>query len=279
MSKLAVRGLSWQRDIPDHRDYTPEVDKVAEMLAGLKPYKGHRERVDWHEYCDEAVDQQDLPTSAAHACAALLQYFERRATGRLIEPSRLFIHTVTQRLLRAHAGGGAGLRATLKAITRCGVPSEDCWPYDVEKCGQPPDPFAYSFSQGYDSLCYVRLDGRGKSGDAVLETVRSYLRAGFAAVCGFPVLNSVSTRAEIPYPTDFDRIRGGHAVAVVGYHDNFKYRSIKGALLIRNSWGQRWGKQGFGWLPYRYVQERLATDFWTLLRPEWLDSGEFRKPN
>ena len=45
-----------------------------------------------------------------------------------------------------------------------------------------------------------------------------------------------------------------------------------GALLIRNSWGTA----GYGWLPYEYVLKGLAIDFWSILKKEWVDTGEFK---
>jgi len=63
-----------------------------------------------------------------------------------------------------------------------------------------------------------------------------------------------------------------------GLRLNRRIRSDRGALLMMNSWGHKWGDGGAGWLPYTYVRERLAADFWTLLSPQWLASGDFRRP-
>jgi C1A family cysteine protease len=105
---------------------------------------------------------------------------------------------------------------------------------------------------------------------------------------GFAVYSSYSqgkTTGKIPYPTLGERRVGGHAVVAVGYDDNMKIKNTNPggvetteALLFRNSWGTDWGDDGYGWLPYDYVLKGLAADWWSLLKNEWIKTGEFALP-
>jgi len=101
---------------------------------------------------------------------------------------------------------------------------------------------------------------------------------------GFTVYNSIqqsSTTGRIPYPCEGEKVEGGHAIMAVGYDDKMSInnemcgKATKGALLIRNSWGEEWGEKGYGYLPYEFVLEGLAEDWWTLIEQGWVDTGQF----
>jgi C1A family cysteine protease len=283
MALYLPRGFGWLPATPDFRDFTPKSAPIADLLASLpadnEPPDELPPAVDLREYFLDVDDQLDLPTSSAHACAALVQYFERRAHGRVLRPARLMLHQNAVRM----AGGepaaalGVDLRSTLKAMIRCGVAPERHWPYEASRLAERPDAFLYSFRQPYDGLRYFRIDGRKSSGRETLDTLRALLSAGFPVCFGMSIPDSLTADGQIPYRPTFDRPLGGQALVVAGYDDRW-LRGSRGALLIRSSWGSGWGDAGYGWLPYAYVEECLAVDFFTLLHPTWIDSGEFSAP-
>src|SRR6185369_2819870 len=129
---------------------------------------------------------------------------------------------------------GIDLRSTLKAIASFGIPYEQHWPYDLEKVNEEPVPFLYAFADRFRSIRYVRLDGRNRTGQETLTTVKSLSNAGLPSVFGFSVPTSISREADIPYRPTFDTVHGGQAVVAVGYDDR-RISSTKGALQIRNS--------------------------------------------
>ena len=83
----------------------------------------------------------------------------------------------------------------------------------------------------------------------------------------------------IKYPLPGESSTGGHCVLAVGFNDtiqinNGSYTSV-GAFYIKNSWATVWGINGYGWLPYDYITNGLATDCWTLINMEWIELGQF----
>jgi C1A family cysteine protease len=278
---VASYCLGWQKSLPDFRDYSLESPEVRAMLERQSPAPSSADDVPESEslapYFPEVDDQLQINSSPAQACVDLVQYFDRRALGRTVKLSKLFVYQATQRLLGAPSNSGMDLRSTLKAITSFGVPYEQHWQYDPKKINDEPAAFLYAFADRFRSIRYIRLDGRNGTGQETLALVKALLNAGFPSVFGFSVPASISRDGDIPYRPTFDTIQGGQAVVAVGYDDQ-RLSGTKGAIQIRNSWGRDWGEDGYGWLPYAYVEEQLAADFWTVISDEWLDSDEFSRP-
>ena len=290
METMKRRGMGWIPDYPDFRDYTEETEEVRSVLGTAKASKTKSlpSSIDLREWCSGVEDQGNLGSCTAHAGVGVIEYYERKAFGRHIDASRLFLYKVTRNLMKMKGDTGAYLRTTMGAMVLFGVPPEGYWPYtDGEKSfDKEPSAFCYAFAQNYQTIKYFRHDPPGTKAEEVLQRVKSYLSKGHPSMFGFTVYNSIEQAEEtgsIPFPSSKERIEGGHAIVAVGYDDKMKIRNAHskvettGALLIRNSWGKGWGENGYGWLPYEYVLRGLAEDFWSILKKEWIDTGQFQE--
>lgn len=270
--------LGYHPDLPDRRDrclaYLPRTE-VAELGKRLPLLSGKRSlppRVSNIPWCSQVEDQGDLGSCTAQAVVGMMEYMQRRSGKPHVDGSRLFVYKVSRKLQGWSGDTGSYLRTAIKAVAAFGMPPEQYWPYVINKFEEEPSAFLYAFAANYQALKYTRLDPPGVGGKDALEALKRTLASGLGVVFGFSVYSSLTNSGEIPFPSEKDKLLGGHAVMAVGYDDN---HGKNGALIIRNSWGSKWGYGGYGFLPYEYVEQGLAQDFWTVLKSEWLDLEQF----
>jgi C1A family cysteine protease len=288
-------AMGWMRDLPDVRDYTTGHEEVVSLLNAVPAGDvvcaddpSLPAKVDLRQWCSSIEDQKTIGSCTANAGVGIVEYYQRRAFGKHLDGSRLFVYKATRNLLGTTGDTGAWLRSAMGALTLFGVPPERYWPYDVTKYDLEPPAFVYALGQTYQAEKFYRLDPGGTAPADLLSAIKKHLAAGVPPMFGFTVYDSISQAAgtgkgRIPFPQPTDRVAGGHAIAAVGYDDEIeiKHRSApaatKGALIIRNSWGTGWGDRGYGYLPYEYVLKRLAVDWWVLVKAEWLDTDPFKQ--
>lgn len=278
-------SMGWMPDYPDFRDYTNDHEDIVPMLNKIGAFSASKvpSKVDLRKWCSPIEDQGRIGSCTANAGVGLVEYLERRAHKRHINASRLFLYKITRNLLKWKGDTGAFLRSTMGALVMFGVPPEKYWVYDVKKYDIEPPSFCYSLAQNFKGAKYIRLDPPGKNRKNLLNDIKRYTSAGFPLIFGFAVYDSISQsgpKGFIPFPHKRERQQGGHAIMAVGYHNGVKIKNAnggitKGAIRIRNSWGTKWGRGGYGWLPYEYVLRGLAVDWWTMLKHDWIDTNQF----
>ena len=284
-----IVGTGWLPPRPDLRDYTHEhkdIKSISKKLGIGSGKKKAASTVDLRQWCSPVENQGNLGSCTAHAGTGLIEYYERRAFNKHINGSRLFLYKVTRNLMQVKGDTGAWLRQVMSALVLCGVPDEKYWPYNIKDFDQEPEAFVYSVADNYEAIKYFCHDPMGAKVPyaAVLESVKKYIEAGIPSMFGFwgfPSYQNSDVPGGIPYPAEGEKAEWGHAIVAVGYDDSKKIKNLKsnktttGALLFRNSWGTEWGDKGYGWLPYDYVLYNIASDFWSLLGMDWIDTGQF----
>jgi C1A family cysteine protease len=297
-----LHGLGYLPDVPKIEDYDEQHQQIALLLNKTK--LAHRvsakspgrlaaaaapaappSKVDLRQWFSPIEDQGQLGSCTANAAVGLLEYFERRACGRYVDASRLFLYKAERDLLGWTGDTGAFLRTAMEALVLFGAPPERYWPYDGKPAASntrfdvEPPAFCFAFGANYQSIKYFRLDPTGTSPAQTLANIKSYLAAGFPSMFGFPVYPQYDNPLPgglIAYPMPSDHARGGHANVAAGYDDDLMVGPEKGALLVRNSWGPGWASSGYGWMSYKYVTEALALDWWSLISAKWVDTLQFQ---
>jgi hypothetical protein len=152
------------------------------------------------------------------------------------------------------ASNGTRFSSANVALQRWGQPLEALWPYDDLRdhrapTYQPPaaaiDPLNCMFS----ALRPIAVD---------VAAVRAQLDDGQPIVLGIPVWEGLrrAMTEPLPVPRADELYPTRHAVIAIGYD------SGRAAILIRNSWGHRWGIDGHLWINDGLLG--LVTGAWTI---------------
>jgi hypothetical protein len=96
-----------------------------------------------------------------------------------------------------------------------------------------------------------------------LDNLRAVLASGSPMAFGTSLYTDFGHYRGQPAPyvgngklsRDKDGKKSGHVMLIVGYDDT--YTKSTGAVRIQNSWGRRWGQDGFVWMAYDTL-EKLA---------------------
>ncbi len=241
-------SYGWVPDIPDRRDY---------LYSAIRPVIRIPERADLRAGCSEIEDQGKLGSCTAQALSGNLEFLDKRMDGVYVDTSRLFIY-YNERVIEdtVDYDSGASLRDGIKTLKNDGVCREVTWPYVISRFANKPPPKCYAEARGHLIESYHRLNTPAE--------MLACLAEGYPFVFGFTAYEDfesarVRRTGVVRMPKREERAIGGHAVMAAGYDRPAK------RFLVRNSWGRRWGMNGYFTMPFEYL-EALAADFWTIRR-------------
>lgn len=225
--------------------------------------------LDYRKMFPPIFDQGAVGSCTANAGIALLMYVYRRQRNPTMVPfvrgesirSRLFCYYNTRAIEGTTSmDSGASLRSTMKSLSRYGACLETEWSYSPSHVLSSPPSVCYPPALSYRIQKYAALDPSSKS------QLIGALTSGFCFVFGMILYPSflsplVTRHGMVPVPdTSREQPIGGHALCCCGYHSGLDM------FLVRNSWGTRWGVEGYCWIPSSMMTSGLfCFDLWTIV--------------
>jgi C1A family cysteine protease len=243
-----------------------DFDRYKKYFAPkVKPNKQHRQGLlpasaDLRKDCPPVYDQGKLGSCTAFACTKGMRETLARQAGERVTPlSALFGYYETRSrmpligIIMKHIDSGGTITEAVGALKDKGAAPEELWPYDVAQFTKKPPKPAYEAAKEFKIHSSNQLTN--------LEDVKATLAKGHTVAFGFKVFESftkIGAEGKMPVPGAAEKPMGGHAVLAVGYDDSKK------ALIVRNSWSEKWADNGYFYMPYEVAgNAAMADDFWT----------------
>ena len=219
---------------PDPRDWKVKnvlKSKVLGIFPRLLP-----SAIDYRDYLKTVRDQGNQGSCAAMAASAMKEFQEVKDVDFKDYMSPQFIYNNREGYPNTE---GMYTRDVLKILTNLGDCGESIFPYG--SLGKPPQD-AYDQARHYPIGGYAWCD--------TIDDLKLALYTNGPCLIAFPVYNFTG-RFWKKNPGDY--LLGYHMVLVCGY-DNERF-------IIRNSWGEDWGDNGYTYFPYEDWgwQEEVAT--------------------
>lgn len=250
---FGVYKLDLKKDEDDERDF-----KLANMRSMRAEIPAS---FSWADKMSPVKDQGMLGSCVGFAVAAMKEWQEQMEHEREVaegkrdhreldhyDLSESWIYWNSKKIDPWPNEEGTSIRCAMQVLEKIGVPCEKAYPYN-DKFEGKPESWAkliakwglidsYWRCNGLNELRHALLDGPVVMGIACFEEIFFVGNDGF-----------------IPYPANPDNFYGGHAVCAVGYDDEKKL------VKFKNSWSKYWGENGYGYIPYSYVND-FMWDAW-----------------
>ncbi|MDZ4726412.1 MAG: C1 family peptidase [Leptospira sp.] len=135
---------------------------------------------------------------------------------------------------------------TMDFLQKSGVVPWSSMPYSDKDYRSQPSASAKQEAMNYRIKSYSRLNIKKP------DDIKRVLAGGNVVLFGIVIDDAFyKVKGSEIYDQAGGKSYGGHAMTIVGYDDNKKSKKgHQGAFKFQNSWGDRWGDKGFGWLSY-----------------------------
>jgi len=236
--------------------------KASKPPQNAKKYKTSRltspklpPKIDLRKYMPPVEDQDGLGSCVANAVAGAYEYLVKRHKNISdYDVSRLFVYYNAREIEDCvDEDSGCMIVNAILGIQEKGACSEETWPYDIENFDEEPSEEAFGEAANF-------LVEDTMSVDVNLNEWKQALADGHPIIFGLKLFESFDSQRKpglVPSPSKKESARethSGHAMLCVGYSDKDK------VFIVRNSWGESWGDEGYCYIPYDYLMNEKYND-------------------
>lgn len=213
------------------------------------------ERVSYKQYLPAVLNQGDFMTCVGFTCAYYLQTaveakirgISDQAAINKIASSPVYLYQKIKSADDYNCRKGVSLSKGLAFLKTQPVPSYAEYPYT--ECESPVS--VSKLMNPFQIGNYHKLFETGETASNKVQKLKAALAAGFPIAAGLSVppsfmkLNKsqwIPSQKELSNPYQYE----GHALCIVGYDNKY----LGGAFQIINSFGKKWGNDGYCWVKY-----------------------------
>ncbi len=199
-------------------------------------------------------NQGEIGSCSPHSIVAIYEYILRKNKQADCDLSERYVYYNVRRSKGStDKDEGTTLFDVIKSMEKEGVCLESLCPYDPDLYNVEPSGEAYEDGRKRIIMKAMNIP-IGDVPEKNIEALRSALSEGYPVAVGLRLFDSfASTNGFVLLPTE-DEIASEehhhHAMVVCGYDDKQKY------FLVRNSWGTKFGKDGYCYIPYAYLGDK-----------------------
>ncbi|MEO6734224.1 MAG: C1 family peptidase [Ferruginibacter sp.] len=242
-SQNLSRGLDYEEEayasVPKKAKLTRSLDEVP-PVASLK------------KYSPLPGDQGQFGTctawSSAYCGRTIVEAINKGWTNQQTITSNAFSPAFLFRLLRpddANCVGGSGLLSAMQSLK---VKGNVFYKEVADKCVATISASQLTSASNNKVKDYMRIFESKSPGKEKIQAVKKAIAERKPVIIGMICPPSFNNAKDVWTPTEQPNsvLYGGHAMCVVGYDDT----KGGGSFEIQNSWGTRWGNQGYIWIKY-----------------------------
>ena len=220
---------------PLEDDYTPSVSVPA--------------KVDLRKHFTPVKDQGNLGACSAFAMVSIYEYILKKNRKKEIDLSESFVYYNVRKMTNEIGeDSGSSLYNVVVTMGTEGVCAEHYCPYTDKPDMPTPSSEAYE-----DAVQRKVVKALNVQKD--VNHIKSAVAQGYPVAVSLKVFDSfepiggfVARPSEIEIENEQS---GNHAMVVCGYSDEDKI------FIVRNSWGPKFGDQGYCYIPYSYFEDFL----------------------